>query len=197
MEDILEVYRRPYDPLFPVVCMDESTKQLLDEIRLPLPGRPGTPELYDCEYRRNGVATLFLAFEPLAGWRQVEVTEQRTRRDWAYFIRNLLDEHYPASKRVILVMDNLNSHSGASLYETFAPAEALRLLNRLAACGGIRPGGRRGHGLKVRGDLVRLGLFSEEMCQCRWESDRGPDKSSCGWKPSPWLADQGILSTVA
>lgn len=131
MEDILEVYRRPYDPLFPVVCMDESTKQLLDEIRLPLPGRPGTPELYDCEYRRNGVATLFLAFEPLAGWRQVEVTEQRTRRDWAHFIRNLLDEHYPDSQRVILVMDNLNTHSGASLYETFAPAEALRLLNRL------------------------------------------------------------------
>ena len=118
MEDILEVYRRPYDPLFPVVCMDESTKQLLDEIRLPLPGRPGTPELYDCEYRRNGVATLFLAFEPLAGWRQVEVTEQRTRRDWAHFIRNLLDERYPHSKRVILVMDNLNTHSGASLYET-------------------------------------------------------------------------------
>jgi hypothetical protein len=131
MEDTLEVYLRPYDPMRPVVCMDESTKQLLDEVRLPMPGRKGTPQRYDSEYRRNGVASLFLAFEPLAGWRKVQVTEQRTRRDWAHFIKSLLDEQYPDCERVILVMDNLNTHSGASLYETFAPTEALRLLRRL------------------------------------------------------------------
>ena len=131
MEDVLEVYRRPYDPLRPVVCMDESTKQLLAEVRAPRPGQVGAVERYDYEYRRNGVATLFLAFEPLAGWRQVRVTQTRTRKDWAWFIKGLLDERYAQAERVVLVMDNLNTHSGASLYETFAPAEALRLLRRL------------------------------------------------------------------
>ena len=131
MEDVLEVYRRPYDPLRPVVCMDESTKQLLAEVRAPRPGRVGAVERYDYEYRRNGVATLFLAFEPLAGWRQVRVTQTRTRKDWAWFIKDLLDERYAQAERVVLVMDNLNTHSGASLYETFAPEEALRLLRRL------------------------------------------------------------------
>lgn len=131
MEDVLEVYRRPYDPLRPVVCMDESTKQLLAEVRAPRPGQVGVVERYDYEYQRNGVATLFLAFEPLAGWRQVRVTQTRTRKDWAWFIKDLLDERYAQAERVVLVMDNLNTHSGASLYETFAPEEALRLLRRL------------------------------------------------------------------
>lgn len=131
MEDVLEVYRRPYDPLHPVVCMDESTKQLLAEVRAPKAGHIGAVERYDYEYRRKGVATLFLAFEPLAGWRQVQVTEKRARKDWAWFIKDLLDERYAQAERVVLVMDNLNTHSGASLYETFAPEEALRLLRRL------------------------------------------------------------------
>ena len=131
MEDVLEVYRLPYDRMRPVVCMDESTKQLLAEVRVPVAGRIGAPLRYDSEYRRNGVASLFLAFEPLAGWRQVQVTEQRTRRDWARFIKGLLDTRYPDCEQVVLVMDNLNTHSGASLYETFAPREALRLLTRL------------------------------------------------------------------
>lgn len=131
MEDVLEVYRRPYDPLLPVLCMDESTKQLLAEVHAPRLGQVGAVERYDYEYRRNGVATLFLAFEPLAGWRQVRVTQTRTRKDWAWFIKDLLDERYAQAERVVLVMDNLNTHSGASLYETFAPEEALRLLRRL------------------------------------------------------------------
>jgi hypothetical protein len=131
MEDILEVYRRPQDPLRPVVCMDESTKQLLEEVRAPRAGQAGAVEHYDYEYRRNGVGTLFVAFEPLAGWRQVQVTERRTRRDWAWFIKDLLDNRYAEADRVVLVMDNLNTHSGASLYETFTPEEALRLLKRL------------------------------------------------------------------
>lgn len=131
MEDVLEVYRRPQDSLRPVVCMDESTKQLLEEVRQPIAVEKGAAERYDYEYRRNGVSTLFLAFEPLAGWRQVRVTERRTRQDWAWFIKDLLDTRYAEAERVVLVMDNLNTHGGASLYETFAPQEALRLLKRL------------------------------------------------------------------
>ena len=131
MEDVLEVYRRPQDPLRPVVCMDESTKQLLEEVRAPRVGRAGGVERYDYEYRRNGVGTLFLAFEPLGGWRQVRVTERRTRQDWAGFIKDLLDNRYAKADRVVLVMDNLNTHSGASLYEAFPPEEAFRLLKRL------------------------------------------------------------------
>lgn len=131
MEDVLEVYRRPHGPLRPVVCMDESTKQLLEEVRAPRVGQPGAVERYDYEYQRNGVATLFLAFEPLAGWRHVQVTDRRTRQDWSWFIKDLLDHRYAEAEQVVLVMDNLNTHSGASLYETFAPEEALRLLRRL------------------------------------------------------------------
>ena len=115
MEDILEVYTRPFDPQRPLVCMDESSKQLLEETRTPLPPQPGQLQRYDYEYSRNGVATLFVAFEPLAGWRHVEVTQQRTRQDWARFIRDLLDHRYAKAERVVLVMDNLNTHSGASL----------------------------------------------------------------------------------
>ena len=131
MEDVLEVYRRPQDPLRPVLCMDESTKQLLEEVRAPRVGQAGAVDRYDFEYRRNGVGTLFLAFEPLGGWRQVRVTERRTRQDWAGFIKDLLDNRYAEADRVVLVMDNLNTHSGASLYEAFPPEEALRLLKRL------------------------------------------------------------------
>jgi hypothetical protein len=131
MEDVLEVYRRPQDPLRPVVCMDESTKQLLEEVRSPRVGQAGAVERYDYEYRRNGVSTLFLAFEPLEGWRHVQVTERRTRQDWAGFIKDLLDNRYAEAERVVLVMDNLNTHSGASFYEAFPPDEALRLLKRL------------------------------------------------------------------
>jgi len=131
MEDILEVYRRPYDPAYPVVCMDESSKQLIGEISKPIPAAPGHPRLEDDEYVRNGVAEIFLEVEPLAGRRHVEVTGQRTRIDWANNIKDMLDLRYPGVKKVILVMDNLNTHDIASLYEAFHPAEALRLAKRL------------------------------------------------------------------
>jgi transposase len=131
MENTLEVHTRPYDPDKPVVNMDESTKQLTQEVIEPLPAQPGQPQRYDTLYRRNGVATLFMFFEPLAGWRHVSVTEGKTRVDWAWQIKELLDVHYPKAKKVHLVMDNLNTHNGASLYEAFAPAEARRLLDRL------------------------------------------------------------------
>jgi hypothetical protein len=131
MEDVLEVYHRPHDAARPVVCMDESVKQLIGEVREPLPPAPGRVERYDSVYVRNGVAGLFLAFEPLAGWREVKVTETRKRADRAHFIRELVDGRYKEAERVVLVMDQLNTHSVASLYEAFPPEEARRVAGRL------------------------------------------------------------------
>jgi hypothetical protein len=131
MEDVLEVYKRPYDATRPVVCMDESSKQLIGEVIPPIPMAAGHPVLKDDEYVRNGVAEIFLAVEPLVGQRTVKVTERRTRLDWAYFIRDLVDGQYGSAERVVLVMDNLNTHSTASLYEAFPAEEALRLSKKL------------------------------------------------------------------
>jgi hypothetical protein len=131
MEDVLEVYHLPYDPDYPVVCMDESSKQLIGEIREPIPGKPGQPERIDDEYVRNGVVEIFMEVEPLRGKRHVAVTERRTRKDWALQIKQMLDERYPDAIKVRLVMDNLNTHSIVSLYETFPPEEARRLSERL------------------------------------------------------------------
>ncbi len=131
MEDVLEVYKRPHDPNRPVVCLDETSKQLVGEIRSPLAAAPGQPARYDCEYVRNGTANLFLAVEPLAGWRHVAVTDTRKRTDFAWFVKDLLDGRYRDAERVVLVMDQLNTHSVASLYEAFAPDVARRLADRL------------------------------------------------------------------
>jgi hypothetical protein len=131
MEDILDVYHRPYDPDVPVICMDESSKQLIGDVAQPIPAAPGHPVLLDHEYVRNGVAEIFLEVEPLAGRRHVEVTEHRGRREWADFVRGMLDERYPTAKKVVLVMDNLNTHGTASLYERFPAEEARRLAERL------------------------------------------------------------------
>jgi hypothetical protein len=131
MEDVLEVYHRPYDADYPVVCMDEASKQLIGEVRTPLPVRPGQIAKYDSEYRREGTANIFMAVEPLAGFRTVQVTERRTRQDWAKFIRHLLDEVYSSARKVVLVMDNLNTHTIGSLYETFDAPTARALAERL------------------------------------------------------------------
>ena len=131
MEDVLDVYERPYDPDRPVVCMDEASKQLVGEVREPLPVIPGHVAKADAEYVRNGTANLFIACEPLDGYRQVKVTDRRTRTDFAHFIRGLLDGRYKYASTVVLVMDNLNTHSTASLYEAFEPAEAKRLADKL------------------------------------------------------------------
>lgn len=131
MEDVLEVYHLPYDPDYPVVCMDESSKQLIGEVRDPIPCAPGQPMRMDDEYVRNGVAEIFMEVEPLGGKRHVVVTERRTKKDWALQIQKMLDERYPDAIKVRLVMDNLNTHSISSLYETFAPEEARRLAERL------------------------------------------------------------------
>jgi len=130
MEDVLEVYQRPYDPQRPLVCLDETSKQLIGEVRTPVPAAVGQVARYDCEYVRRGVAHLFMIFEPLAGQRDVAVTERRTKRDYAQCLRQLSDERYPDAERIVLVQDNLNTHSPASLYEAFAPPEAQRLAQR-------------------------------------------------------------------
>jgi len=131
MERTLKLYKEPYDECFPVVCMDESSKQHLRETRKKLPMEAGKVERYDTEYERNGTSNLFIFFEPLRGWRRIDVTEQRTAKDWALQIRKLVDEDYPKATKIRLVMDNLNTHAGSSLYKVFEPAEALRLLNKL------------------------------------------------------------------
>ena len=131
MEDALEVYQRNYDPQRPVVCLDETSKQLVRETRQPVPAAPGHPARIDYEYERNGTANLFLVTEPLVGQRYVTVTERRTAVDFAGVIRDLVDRHYPDAEKIVLVMDNLNTHKPASLYEAFEPAEARRLAERL------------------------------------------------------------------
>jgi len=132
MEDVLDVYTRPYEEGRPLVCMDETSKQQIMEVRAPIPATTGgQPRRYDSEYKRNGVSNLFMFFAPLDGWRHVKVTDRRTKTDWAMAIRELVDEHFPKAKKITLVMDNLNTHCPSSLYEAFAPDEAKRILNRL------------------------------------------------------------------
>jgi hypothetical protein len=131
MEDIITIYELPYDSRYPVVCMDETCKQLIGETHEAIPCAPGRPARVDHEYVRNGVAEIFLEVEPLTGTRHVEASEHRTRKDWARWIKGMIDERYPDAARVRLVLDNLNTHSLASLYETFEPQEARRLAERL------------------------------------------------------------------
>lgn len=131
MEDVLEVYQEPYDPQCPVICMDEKPFQLLDEVRQPIPMKPAKPQREDSEYERNGTCSIFIFTEPLAGWRHVEVKSRRTRIEWAEQVKALLDEHYSHAPKIKLVMDNLNTHSIASLYQAFDPQTALRLAKRL------------------------------------------------------------------
>ncbi len=131
MEDVLEVYQRPRDPLRPVVCLDEQSKQLIKETRLPIPAAPGRVARTDYEYERTGTANLFMLFAPLVGWRHVKVTKRRTKADFAEVIRELVDVHFPTADKIVLVMDNLNTHRPASLYEFFPPAEARRLVEKL------------------------------------------------------------------
>jgi hypothetical protein len=130
MEDVLEQYAEPLDPSRPVVCVDEGGKQLIGDVREPLPVRPGSPAKRDYEYERNGMANLFMAFEPLAGRRHVAVTERKTSVDFARFLRSLSDEHYAGAERIVLVCDNLSTHTPAAFYEAFEPAEARRLAER-------------------------------------------------------------------
>lgn len=131
MEDVLTVYQRPLDAENPVVCVDESSKQLVKETRLPIPMQEGQAERYDYEYERNGVANLFMLFAPFQGWRHIKVTDRRTKQDWAQVMKDLVDIHFPDAKRITIVEDNLNTHKPESLYETFEAHEARRILDKL------------------------------------------------------------------
>lgn len=131
MEDILALYAEAYDSHYPVVCVDEKLYQLVSEVRQPLPAASGRPVRYDYEYRREGTCHLFLFFQPLHGWRHIKVTERRTARDFAHCMQDLVDVHFPKAALISVVLDTLNTHTPAALYETFAPAEARRILQKL------------------------------------------------------------------
>jgi hypothetical protein len=131
MEDVIQTYMLPYNARRPVVCFDEASRQLFGEVKQPLPTLPGSPAKRDYEYERKGTCNLFMMCEPLRGWRHVRVTNRRTRKDYADCMEELVDVHYPQAEKILLVQDNLNTHSGGSLYERFTPQEALRILNRI------------------------------------------------------------------
>jgi len=175
MEDVLELYKRPYNPAIPVICMDEQPTQLIKETRMKIPVEPGKPERVDYEYERNGTAVNFMFTEPLAGWRKVNVRERKTSIDWAYEIRDLLDEDYPEVEKVILVCDNLNTHTIASLYEAFEPEEARRLAERLE----IHYTPKHGSWLNVA--EIELSVFTKQ-CLDR----RIPDMSTLQQEAKAW-----------
>jgi hypothetical protein len=131
MEDVLSVYARPLDPRRPQVCFDETNKQQLIEVEQPLPMEPGQPERFESEFERNGVSNLFMFFAPLLNWRHVKVTDRRTATDWAQCMKDLVDLHFPDAETIVVVMDNLNTHTPASLYAAFTPEEAKRIWDRL------------------------------------------------------------------
>ena len=130
MEEVLEVYHRPHDPACPLVCLDETSKQLIRETRVPIPARPGRPARTDYEYERNGTANIFMLFAPLDGWRHVAVTDRHAAVDYAYLLKDVSDRWFPDAAKIALVQDNLSTHKPASLYEAFPPAEARRLVER-------------------------------------------------------------------
>jgi len=184
MENILTLYKQPYNEACPVVCMDESSKQHLKETRERLPMEPGKPERYDTEYERNGTSNLFIFFEPLRGWRRIDVTERRTAEDWALQIKKLVDEDYPQATTIRLVMDNLNTHTGASLYKVFEPGEARRLLDKLEFCYTPK------HGSWLNMAEIEFSLLSR---QCM--SDRMADREYLAQEVSAWVAHRNAIES--
>ncbi len=179
MEDVLEVYHLAYDSKYPVVCMDESSKQLIGEVRTPIPCEPGQPARFDDEYVRNGVVQIFMEVETLAGKRHVAITERRTRKDWAQQIKQMLDERYPDALQVRLVMDNLNTHSVASLYETFKPAEARRLAERLDI-----------HFTPKHGSWLNMAEIELSVLKSQCLDRRIPDMASVQAEVAAWEANR-------
>jgi len=189
MEDVLDVYTRPYDADFPVVCMDEKPYQLLGEVRQPIAIKPGKPKREDNEYKRNGTCSIFLFTEPLVGWRHTNARFRRTKIDWAHEIKELLTVHYPDAQKVCLVMDNLNTHSISSLYEAFPPREARELAKRLE----IHFTPKHGSWLNIA--EIELGSLSRQCLDKRidildvlnanmkaWEQNRNTSQKSVDWQ---------------
>lgn len=179
MEDVLDLYHEPYDPLRPVVCFDEGTKQLIGETRTPLPMQPGEPQRYDYEYERHGTCNLFMFSEPLAAWRQVEVTARRTKLEYAHCLKYLADERYPQATVIRLVQDNLNTHSPASLYEAFAPEEARRLTQRFEF-----------HYTPVHGSWLNIAEIELNVLNNQCLDRRIPDKQTLCQEVAAWNADR-------
>jgi len=176
MEDVLDVYRRPYDARRPQVCLDETSKQLIGETRTPIPATCGREARYDYEYKRHGVANLFMVFEPLSGKRRVKVTERRTKKDWAECVREMVDEMYPEAERIVLVMDNLNTHTPASLYDTFPPNEAKRIADKLE----IHYTPKHGSGLDMA--EIELGILGRQCLARRIDSMRELTREVGAWE---------------
>jgi hypothetical protein len=176
MEDVLEVYHRPYDSAYPVVCMDESNKQLVADIVRPIPCAPGKPKRIDHEYVRKGVAEIFIATEPLTGAVATRITETRTRKDWAEFVRYLLECRYPDAQKIILVMDNLNTHGTASFYATYPPEEALRFSSRLE----IHHTPRHGSWLNIA--EIELSVLSVQCLDRRFDDIADLASATAAWE---------------
>lgn len=189
MEDVLEVYRRPYDPLHPVVCLDETNRQLIAETRRSIPARPGRVKRTDYEYRRKGVVNAFMAFEPLKARRHVRITDRRTRKDWAECMRELADVHYPQAERIVVIEDNLNTHSIGSLYEAFPPAEARHLAEKLELHHTPK------HGSWLNMAEIEIGIFSRQCLTqyfpekatmqreaLAWEQQRNASQATVDWQ---------------
>ena len=189
MEDVLDLYVRPYDPRRPQVCFDEHMVQLIAEKRHPLPPKPGRPERFDYEYQRMGTRNLFLFFQPLAGWRHVRVTEQRTKIDFAHCMLYLVDELFPKVDCIVVVLDNLNTHTPAALYEAFEPAEAKRILDRLEFHYTPK------HGSWLNMVEIEIGVLSEQCLDRRipdadtlqseiaaWEVSRNDQRATVDWQ---------------
>ena len=183
MEDVLDVYQRPYDPRFPVLCMDEASKQLIGEVRKPLPMCPGQPLRVDSEYERLGTCNLFMFCEPLRGWRLVRVTQRRTMVDWAYALQEVLNECYTEAEKIILVMDNLNTHSPSSFYEAFEPAEARTLAQRLE----IHYTPKHGSWLNIA--ECELSVLSRQCLDRRID-----DPTTLGAEVNAWTSERNIAA---
>ena len=189
MENVLNLYHQAYDARYPLICFDESSKQLIAETRAPLPMQPGLVVRYDYEYERRGVCNLFMFFEPLRAWRHVEVTQRRTKVDFAHCMQALVDIWYPQAERIRVVMDNLNTHGPASLYEAFPPAEARRLLDRLEFHYTPK------HGSWLNMAEIELGVLDRQCLDRRiadqgtltneiaaWEADRNASNATINWQ---------------
>jgi DDE superfamily endonuclease len=176
MEDVLDVYHRPPDPKRPLVCLDEASKQLIGEVAEPVPAGPGQPARIDYEYTRNGTANLFMISEPHAGWRHVEVTDRRTAVDFAEVVRALVEEVYPEAEKVVLVMDNLNTHKLASLYEAFPPERARRIAERLEVHHTPK------HGSWLNMAEVELSVLARQCLDRRIESKEELKREVAAWE---------------
>jgi hypothetical protein len=179
MEDVLAVYTRPHDPSRPLVCLDETSKQLVAETRAPIAGRPGRPARFDYEYKRNGVANLFMLFAPLEGWRHVEVTDRHTAIDYAHVLKDLADVHFPDAEAIVLVQDNLNTHAKSSLYEAFPAAEARRLVERF-----------EWHYTPKHGSWLNLAESELGVLTSQCLDRRIPDKQTLAEEVAAWVSDR-------